>query len=274
MKSIDTLIEDIHGLFTQGKFEPEFGAVETFTTKLVERIGNRFREERGPPKLRLSVLGTPCSRKLWYSINTPEKGEELPPTAQIKFLFGDILEELLLVLARLSGHIVENEQKEVDLEGVKGHIDGKIDGVLVDCKSASSRSYDKFASHTLASEDTFGYITQLDAYLHADSSDDGAFLAIDKQLGKICLDKHPKSSVDYKSKVQATREMLAQSEPPERPYVAEPDGKSGNMKLGVACSYCLFKNTCWPGLRTFLYSNGPRYLTVVQRLPEVPELHG
>jgi hypothetical protein len=192
---------------------------------------------------------------LWYSINTPEKGEELPPTAQIKFLFGDILEELLLFLARLSGHIVENEQKEVDLEGVKGHIDGKIDGVLVDCKSASSRSYDKFASHTLG-------------------SDDGAFLAIDKQLGKICLDKHPKSSVDYKSKVQATREMLAQSEPPERPYVAEPDGKSGNMKLGVACSYCLFKNTCWPGLRTFLYSNGPRYLTVVQRLPEVPELHG
>ena len=103
---------------------------------------------------------------------------------------------------------------------------------------------------------------------------EAAFLAIDKQLGKICLDKHPKSSVDYKSKVAETKEMLASSSPPDRPYVAEPDGKSGNMKLGVACSYCSFKKTCWPEMRTFLYSNGPRFLTVVQRTPEVPELHG
>lgn len=274
MKSIDTLIEDIHGLFGRERFTPEDGAVATFTAKLVERISNRLGEQRSPPSLRLSNLGTPCKRKLWYNVNTPERGEELPPTASIKFLFGDILEEMLLFLARCAGHTVDDEQKEVDLFGVKGHIDGRIDGTLVDCKSASSRSYDKFATHTLAGEDTFGYLTQLDSYLHADGGSDAAFLAIDKQLGKICLDKYPKSSVDYKSVVASTRDMLARSDPPSRPYVAEPDGKSGNMKLGVACSYCSFKKTCWPEMRTFLYSNGPRYLTVVQRTPEVPELHG
>ena len=58
---------------------------------------------------------------------------------------------------------------------------------------------------------------------------------------------------------------------PERCYPDIPDGKSGNMKLSVPCSYCSFKEHCWPELRTFIYSNGPRYLTKVVRTPDVYE---
>ena len=43
------------------------------------------------------------------------------------------------MLASISGHKVTQQQKQVEVEGVKGHQDCFIDGVLVDCKSASGR---------------------------------------------------------------------------------------------------------------------------------------
>lgn len=61
---------------------------------------------------------------------------------------------------------------------------------------------------------------------------------------------------------------------PERAFQPEPDGKSGNMKLGLQCSYCNMKHACYPNLRTFIYSNGPRYLTTVVKTPDVPEVDG
>ena len=56
---------------------------------------------------------------------------------------------------------------------------------------------------------------------------------------------------------------------PNRAFSDVPDGKSGNMKLGTQCSYCEFKKVCWPDLKTYIYSSGPRYLTKVVREPKV-----
>lgn len=272
MKKIDTLVEDIYALFDGTGKEFEADRLQDIGSILGHKIATRLAEERGHATLRLSNLGTVCERQLWYNINTPELAEPLPPPARIKFLFGDILEELLLFLAREAGHEVIEEQKELDLYGVKGHKDATIDGVLVDCKSASSYSFDKFKSGLSPADDSFGYLTQLDAYLTADDNDDGAFLVVDKTLGHITLDHHKRSNIDYKSLITQKQEMLKSSKPPPRGFAAEPDGKSGNMKLGVNCSYCAFKKSCWPGLRTFIYSNGPRYLTKVERVPDVPEV--
>lgn len=271
-KSIDTLVEDIYALFDGVGNELNPYRVKDFGQALGNKIATRLTEERGTPNLRLSNLGTVCERQLWYSINLSELAEPLPPQARIKFLFGDILEELLLFLAREAGHDVQDEQKEVSLYGVKGHKDATIDGITVDCKSASSRSFDKFKSGLTPENDSFGYLTQLDAYCHADDSQLGAFLAIDKTLGHLCLDKHERTDKDYSDVVRRKKEVIASSTPPPRGFAPEPDGKSGNMKLGVNCSYCAFKTKCWPGLRTFIYSNGPRYLTRVERVPDVPEV--
>lgn len=283
-KTIDTLIEDIYGLFNS-----EFTISEKDSTMFGERLAkhlvSRLGERREGNHLRLSNIGTPCTRKLWYTINASNQAEPLPPAARLKFLLGDITEELLLFLAAQAGHKVEGEQDELDIAGVKGHRDAVIDGVLVDVKSASSRSWDKFASGKLADDDPFGYIDQLGSYSFASQKDHrvsekdyAAFLVMDKQLGKICLDKHPTSDVPYDQVVQEKKELVAQPEPPERPYQPVPDGKSGNLKLGTVCSYCPFKYPCWSdanngkGLRTFLYSSGPRYLTEVKREPDVIEI--
>ena len=278
-KKIETLVDDIYGLFDGSHvFSPE--SISAFGARLATHLTTRIEEQRGTPTLRLSGIGQP-DRKTWYSINTPERGEPLTPKTRFKFLIGDLLEELLLFLAAESGHDVQGAQDEVEINGVKGHRDAVIDGRIVDVKSASSFGFKKFKEHRLREDDPFGYIDQLNSYMVASKGDPlvtdkgiGSFLAIDKTLGHIALDSYFSNGVDYSSLIERKKEMLAQPTPPDRCYDPVPEGKSGNMKLGVQCSYCPFKKACYPQLRTFLYSTGPVYLTEVVREPKVPELFG
>lgn len=242
---------------------------EAFGVGLGKMLVERLSHTRSAPSLRLSNLGTPCRRRLWYTINCDELGEKLPAHVRLKFLFGDILEHLLLFLSTLAGHKVERQQEEVDVKGVKGHIDAIIDGELVDCKSASTYSFNKFKSHSLGSDDAFGYLTQLGAYGSSLGSKRNHFLVVDKTLGHVTLDTWPQPDHDYGKDVDEVREILKGNEPPPRHYTDEPMGSSGNRKLGVACSYCPFRELCWPGVKTFVYARGPVYLTKVVREPRV-----
>lgn len=281
MKKIDTLIKDIQDRLTSPEpFEEE--TVNVFSHNLARKLSNRLAENKGRVGLRLSNLGTRCARKLWYSINRPELAEPLSASTRLKFLFGDILEEVVLFLARAAGHSVDREQNEVTINGVKGHIDAIVDNELVDVKSASTYSFKKFKEGGLKDDDPFGYLTQIGAYHSGLTKEDNAsvnpdrahFIAVDKTLGHLTLDTHEKSDVDYDKLVDERREMLAKDSPPERGYSDEADGMSGNRKLGVACSYCAFKKDCWPEMRAFAYSRGPIFLTKVIRTPNVPEITG
>lgn len=280
MKTIDTLIDDIHQVLLNGAQAPKEGLPEKYGTLFANFLRSRFwpNVEQKKGTLRMSNLGKP-DRQLWYSVNHPELEEPMPAEAFMKFAFGDIIELLLLFLAEASGHKVEGTQDEQDIDGVKGHRDAVIDGTVVDAKSASSYAFKKFAEGRLADDDPFGYIDQLQSYLFCGqkdeivtNKDEAAFLVADKQLGHITLDRHKRRPIPYDKIVSYKRAMLASEAPPERCYDPVPDGKSGNMALGVNCSYCPFKRACWPNLRTFIYSTGPRYLVEVKNEPKVPEI--
>lgn len=273
---IDTLVRDIYALFdpkTDVKVNQEH--LDIFSSRVASKVASKLAEYKSKPSLRMSNIGDPCKRKLWYSLKTPDDAEHMQPHTYIKFLFGDILEELLLLLARVSGHEVKDEQKQVEVRGVRGRIDAIIDGVLIDVKSASSRAFGKFERGLSPSEDSFGYLTQLGLYNHANSPGQrnvpAGFLAIDKQNGTIVLDMHGQlGNVDYDRLVEDTRAVVTGDALPPRAFSDVPEGKSGNRKLGVECSYCSFKHKCWPGLRAYYYARGPVYLTEVKREPRVP----
>ena len=80
----------------------------------------------------MSSLGAKCSRQLWHKKYNPEEVEKLPYHVKLKYLFGHILEHLLLFLAREAGHTVEGEQQTLEINGVIGHRDALIDGVQTD----------------------------------------------------------------------------------------------------------------------------------------------
>lgn len=240
----------------------------------------RYGERRESPTLRLSKMGPMCPRHLWYSIHHPELAEALPPEAIFKFSFGHTIEAQAISLARAAGHEVTGEQDELVVDGIKGHRDCVIDGVVVDVKSCSSRMFEKFERKTIYSDDPFGYLDQLDGYM-VGSADDGlvrvkdkAYIwAVDKTLGKMVLYEHNLREDNIRQRIRTYKDIVAAARPPHCTCETVPDGKSGNIKLGVAGSYSPFKHQCWPQLRTFLYSNGPIFLTRVVRVPDVPELY-
>lgn len=278
MKDIKTLIPDIHKVFEEPHEFAE-DRLEKFGKSLAKVIAEKINKADERPTLRMSNLGTYCDRQLWYKINKPELAEKLPAETRVKFLFGDILEQLLIFLAEEAGHSVTGAQDTVELNGVKGHRDAIIDGVLVDCKSASTYSFKKFKEHLTYHLDSFGYIDQLQAYLQASqedplllNKDEAAFFVIDKTLGHMTIDMHSKATTNYNTVVDMKREIISKTELPDRGYEDEPEGASGNKALGTNCSYCPFKKQCWPGLRTFLYSKGPIFLTEVAKLPKVQEI--
>ena len=283
MKKIETLVEDIYDLFNLTPIKRDEKEVDELIDKFGDMLKVHIKEfmyskPRDSGNLRLSAIGKP-DRQIWYDVNTEATEESLPPSTRIKFLYGYILEELLLLCAEVSGHTVEAQQKEVTVEGVRGHQDAIIDGVLVDCKSASGRSFDKFSRHTLAADDPFGYIAQISAYAQANGIDEAAFLVIDKSTGKICLTPvHSMEMINAGERVKFLKSIVDRNSIPNRCYDPVPDGRSGNYKLPVGCVYCRHKTLCWAdanqgkGLRTFKYSNGKRYLVQVAKTPDVEEI--
>ena len=284
MKNIHTLVEDIYNLFSPEEFSMDEKEIEyhvdEFATNIKEHLKLFLNEKpRTNSNLRLSAIGRP-DRQLWYDINL-DKTEVIPleSSTRIKFLYGYILEELLIVLSRLAGHEVVDTQKEVTIEGVKGHQDCVIDGVLVDCKSASGRSFEKFEKGRLERDDPFGYIAQLSAYAQANDMDEAAFLVINKQTGEICLlPMHSLEMINASDRIKNLKTIMKSDGPPPRCYSDVADGMAGNRRLGTSCIYCAHKKECWKdkngghGLRVFDYARGYRYLTHVSKTPDVPEI--
>ena len=283
MKKIDTLVDDIYNLFTDKttvtKADLELPAKQV-SKAITKHIVDRLLESKKPKRKRtlsMSQIGKPL-RQLWYNLKDFPISEKPLPYNQIKFLYGNILEELLLFLSRAAGHSVTEEQKKVELNGVRGHKDCRIDGVTVDVKSASSYAFKKFDSNTVGQDDPFGYISQLSGYAQAEGDKEAAFLAIDKQNGKIALSPlHEMEFDNVSQRIEKINTALESDTPPERCYEDVPEGKTGNRKLSIGCSYCPHKFYCWSdindgrGLRTFLYANGPRFFTRIVRQPNVEE---
>jgi len=274
LPNIDTLVQDVQKLFDGHEFNPV--NVERMSNQITGDLIKRF-SEYGADRaktLRMSNIGQPF-RKLWFQLKSGTPGEALSPETKLKFLYGNLLEELLLMLALEAGHDVVDTQREVEVDGVLGHIDAIIDGVLVDTKSASSFSWNKFNNGGLKYDDPFGYIGQLSGYSAALGGCDAAFFVVDKTLGKLCLDRYSGPDLaeyNVRKRIADAREVLSKDEPPaEYCYEDVPEGKSGNMKLSVGCSYCDHKFNCRPGLRVFNSYRGPIFLTQVAREPRMQE---
>lgn len=276
-KTLNTLPEDIYSLFdpTQHHEVSEDNlewAAQQFKELLRVRLSER---EPLQDPLRFSSMGRP-DRQIWYMAQKETQPEPIQAKTYFKFLYGDVIELLILFLAREAGHTVERTQEELEVDGVKGHIDAIIDGVVVDVKSASPYGFQKFKKNSVADDDPFGYVQQLAGYSSVlNPGEAAAWVAFDKVDGEICVSNLSASIINDFNPVERIAHLkgvIASETPPERCYPDEEDGKSGNRKLGTACSYCAFKKECWPGLRTFLYSGRPRFLTVVVREPDVPEL--
>jgi len=257
---------------------------EKYITEFSESMGQALLEWSKPREnkdftLRFSNIGKPA-RQLWFEKRSPAKQNQPSPTLQIKFLYGHLLEQLLLFLVKLSGNGISAEQKEVEIGGIKGHMDCKINNKVVDIKSASKFSFTKFKRGDLRDDDPFGYITQLAAYEQAEEGEDSYFLVIDKETGELCT--YTPEELDKPNAAETIKDLkvtLKNEQPPDYCYPTVEEGKKGNRKIHKNCVYCAYKKECHKdsnngeGLRVFKYARGKVYFTNVRSIPNVEEIY-
>jgi hypothetical protein len=285
MKSTYNLVSDIYKL-VESKEVAEGVDIEACIDQFGEAVKvlmrQEFTEKRDDSrKLRMSNIGRE-DRYLWNVYNDVDKGEDIQPHTYVKFLYGHIIEEMLLFLTRAAGHEVTDEQKKCEVNGIKGSMDCRIDGVVTDVKSASTFAFKKFKEGTLAYDDPFGYVAQIKGYAHSEGETKFGWLAMDKQNGHLTYllydtedtqaPIHDLISYDIGERIEHIKKVVEQKEPPSVCYEPIADGKSGNQKLAIGCSYCSYKKECWPSVRGFAYSSGPRYLVEVHNEPKVQEI--
>lgn len=273
-KTIYQLIPDIQEILKRdGWF------TDDLASDLAKRMQVSLNRTEGKPTLRLSQMGPRCPKALWHSIHTPELAEVLPPWVKFKYQYGHIIEELAISLAKAAGHTVTGEQDAISVDGVVGHRDCVVDGCILDVKSSSSYSFKKFEDGSISQDDSFGYLDQLDGYICGSLEDPlvsvkdkGYLLVVDKQLGHMCLYEHKFRANHIKERIRLYKSIVGRSSPPDCECGTKAVGSSGNIGLDVKASYNVYKHVCFPNLRTFLYSNGPVFLTKVVRKPDVVEV--
>jgi hypothetical protein len=269
---INNLVNDIHKVAAGGASAPSSTIVSADYGKWFET-----RSPREGKKLYFSEVGSSCLRKLWYRVNRPDLGETIAPVQRIKFFYGDMLEELVLSLARAAGHEVCDEQKRVEFSGpngwlISGRIDAVIDGAVVDVKSVTKYSEEKFKNGL--KDDPFGYFSQLNGYATVLEKSEAGFLTIQKELGHINYYPIQPDVRHFHEQVEHSVEAveLVEISPIKRLDPVPMSKTSKNMKLCTSCSYCEYKKECFPELRTFIYSDGPVHLVHVVDVPRVVEV--
>jgi hypothetical protein len=280
-KNLSTLVEEIYqtvsDLNSGDKDIPE-EHLETLTAGIKKSISDwAGPKNKNGFSIRMSNIGKP-TRQLYYNKKYPSNSIPDAPTL-IKFLYGHILEEVLLFLVKLSGNDVTDQQKEVTVNGVTGHLDCKINGEVVDVKTASNFAFRKFKNGTLREDDPFGYMSQLAGYEHAEGTSHGGFLVINKESGELTLYQPEElDKPNIETLINKIFNIFKLDTLPEKCYQPIPAGTKGNMKLPIGCVYCSHKIECHSdtndgkGLRLFKYAKGIEYLTQVNQLPRVEEI--
>lgn len=296
-KHVETVAKDIQELLAgvrTGTHKVEFDSNELLA-KFGTSVAKTFKkslvvEEKVRPPLTFyaSEIGSKCYRQLWYKYHKPELGEPVSASMSMKFMYGGIIEEVVLRLAELAGHKVEYEQESIEFTDsktgivVRGRIDAIMDGeAVVDVKSTSSYGFKDFKAGVGGNK--FGYAEQLDFYgkglrvkgLLPHYYKMG-FIAVDKQLGHILYapltGNHTTSALLDDLNMVVTNKVTP-------PFTRLPTVTEGsNQKLGMECSYCSYKQECWKdanggkGLRAFGYAGKVVWLTEVKKEPRVPEI--
>lgn len=232
-------------------------------------------------RLRLSSAGH-CQRKQWYQFHG-YTGEPLSARTINTFLFGDLCEVALSVVARLAGWQLSgkpNGEDSVKIRHNDRDVVGHLDDLLynpdddkyrvVECKSMSEIGYRMFEENGLT--DDWGYMTQASLYCEAMGVDEYILAGICKNTGHFCdrLYRKDNALID---KAHARWHAAIGVNIPDREWSPVEETRynrstkqydsTGRCKLGMQCSYCSFRDECWKDAGLIQEFKGDRPVWVV-----------
>ena len=236
--------------------------IDQFGEACKESFRKQFTDQRNKEfGLRASNIGRPLCQLQMEKKGV--KGEGQPYNAKMRNMFGDIVEQLAIIVMKAAGVDIQSEQKKIkykptkDIE-INGALDVEIDNKVWDIKSASPWSFtNKFGENggftTVATDDVFGYTTQGYIYAEGASKPFGGWIVINKSTGEWALTETPLADDEYKDKALTTAKnnviALQKNKKFERCYEDEEEyfrkQKTGNRILNNTCGFCPYKFPCW-----------------------------
>lgn len=284
---IHSLVPDILHLFETGvevsnaQASALGEAVAEAVKKKLKFAGSPFNSEG---KLYLSQIGK--DDHLLYFLYKGAQGDQMDEQTKLRLLYGDVIEELLLWLAKLAGHEVTEQQWLVKVDGVRGRKDCRIDGVNVDVKSMSRYSFSKAMKGTFF-DSPLGktYMHQLAAYVYGEQMAEsdarepndnvGGFFAFDKDTGGMLIELFNKEDLpDPYDRVKHLKEVFSKDTPPPRPEEGYIEEDNGNVLIPEDYMFNPFKWDIWGDeLRCFMEGSGRlRYYVKVEKRPRLTEV--
>ena len=235
--------------------------IEQFGEDCKKAIRKQFKEQRDKSfRVRMSGIGKPlCQLQMEKS---GAKKEEMPYNSKLRFLFGDMIEAITVLLLKASGTTIDSEQKQVSRAskyfktGLTGTYDVEIDGKIYDIKSASDWAFkNKFSMgfESVVDKDVFGYKSQGYLYADAENKKFGGWIVINKSTGEMCIVSPPKNDANHRKEALKLAEdnikALMENKPFERCFTDIEEKYrnklTGNRVLDSVCSFCSFKQECW-----------------------------
>lgn len=223
-------------------------------------LKKQFEREERSFKLSMSNVGRPlCQLKM------EKQHGSVNPDGIVRFLFGDLVEDVLLFLLYASGINILAEQKYTSLEIEGRQLGGTLDIILdlgrgpevYDIKSASDFAFKSKSNMTFKEflkQDSFGYCSQLFGYAEAEKILPGGFIFNNKSSGEISVLAVPEHFEELKQEAldKAKYNLLNIDTPFKREFddIEETFNKkkTGNKILGTVCEFCDFKFKCWDNL--------------------------
>jgi hypothetical protein len=205
----------------------ELPRLHTLTALAIEDACRKLRTEeaKDAPNLRMSSIGNPCDRALWYALRWAHPPAIPEPRISRIFDNGHDREERLVSYLRTAGFTVTNAQAELAASGgvLIGHIDGVIEGIpeepktphLLEIKTMNAARFKAFRSKGLVASNP-KYWTQANAYAVSLGLDRILFV-VECQDTKAIHTERLQADPVAAAQVFARAERIARAvEPPER----------------------------------------------------------
>ena len=247
----------------QGEIELPDHLIQEFKDSCETAIRKQF-SRRDDVSLRMSGIGRPICQQILMLQKYPKESSY---NDIMRFLFGDLIEAVAMLVIKAAGIKVVDEQKPsrivLDKENIKGTLDVIIeeDGVqkVWDIKSASPYSFDykfKKGYDKIKEEDTFGYITQGHLYAESNNMPFGGWIVINKSTGEWAVVDAPDDLDERKRVIKEANKIVKTVKKADFKKVKLKDDwetyrqdgeilRTKNRLMPKICSFCEYKKHCW-----------------------------
>jgi len=261
-------IQDYMERASRGEVSIPPEAVTDFANSCRDSVITQLNKQR-EYKIRMSGLGRPICQQL-----LEKKGieQEIQYNMLFRFLFGDLVESIAVLVLEQAGVEIVDKQKQVSLNIGGTEVSGTLDLILRDesgqdkvwdVKSASEWAfkfkYTGFGGYDkIKEDDPFGYIMQGHLYGEATGLPFGGWIVVNKSSGEVAIVEAPEWQEDdrkeyLKDAEKRVKELTDESLEFKVPFkdifeTYKQDGqevRTGNKLLPKPCTMCGFKAHCW-----------------------------